>query len=133
MYRHIQSFFEYSDERGGISGIINFGEWRELNIITSSANCIRGGHYHVDTLELFHIIEGKINVSVCRVDKLGSLFGESKEFLVSKGDTFIIDKMVNHVFNIIEDSLWINGLDHPMDEKNPDLVRPVKDNLMIDK
>ena len=47
-------------------------------------------------------------------------------FTIEKGQVFIINPMTYHVFNITEDSKWINILSIKMDEDNPDIFRVKK-------
>ena len=53
MIDFINSYFNHQDEKGSIVGLVNFGQWEELNIIESLKDAVRGGHYHLKTSELF--------------------------------------------------------------------------------
>ena len=46
MIEFIPNYIEYSDKRGSFLGLINFGNWKEINIICSEADTVRGDHYH---------------------------------------------------------------------------------------
>ncbi len=118
----IKSYFEYTDERGSIKGLINFGQWEELNIIKSEKGMIRGNHFHELTKELFIIIDGEINVKVQKVEN-SELKGKISHYKMFPGDTFIVDKNVNHIFEIIKDSRWINALSKKMDNINLDIKK----------
>ena len=122
MIRTIDSYFEHGDPRGRIKGIINTGEWEEINMITSDADVVRGNHYHKYTLELFFIIRGEIKVHTQRV-KDGKLCSKVAENIVREGDIFIVDPMVNHIFYTMTDSAWINVLSKRLDTYEPDMYR----------
>ena len=120
MFRKLDRYFEHSDERGSFEGLVNVGTWKEINLVTSGRDMIRGGHYHESTEELFIILEGKIRVSLESMEE-GSNRGEFLEFFVEGGDVFIIEPKVCHTFHVLTDSKWINVLSRPLLPENPDL------------
>ena len=121
MIKHYSNYFKKEDSRGKIIGLIDQGNWKELNYFSTEPGQVRGNHYHKKTDELFIILKGKLRIQLTRVSVNGELEGESKSFTVKQGDVFVIPKMVYHVFNIIEKSEWINGLSLKMDIKFPDI------------
>lgn len=121
MIKHYSNYFKKEDSRGKIIGLIDQGNWKELNYFSTEPGQVRGNHYHKKTDELFIILKGKLKIQLTRVSVNGELEGESKSFTVKQGDVFVIPKMVYHVFNIIEKSEWINGLSLKMDIKFPDI------------
>ena len=126
MIEFIPNYIEYSDKRGSFLGLINFGNWKEINIICSEADTVRGGHYHENTDELFLILEGKIKITLQKVLDNKVLDNEKKTFDVQEGDVFLIKKNVNHLFETIEYSKWINVLSQKLNIDNPDIHRTVK-------
>ena len=126
MIEFIPNYIEYSDKRGSFLGLINFGNWKEINIICSEADTVRGDHYHENTDELFLILEGKIKITLQKVLVNKVLDNEKKTFDVQEGDVFLIKKNVNHIFETIEYSKWINVLSQKLNIDNPDLHRTVK-------
>ena len=58
MIHHIERYFRHSDPRGSIEGLIQWGTWKEINLIRSEKNCWK--YYHQNTIELFIILEGII-------------------------------------------------------------------------
>ena len=122
MIEFISHYFKHYDERGSITGLVNFGNWKELNIIESESGEIRGNHYHKNTDELFIILDGLINVQVQEVRE-GGLVNKMQEFNVKQGDVFLIKKNINHTFEILETSRWINALSVRTDENSPDINR----------
>ena len=123
MIKFIPNYIEHSDKRGYFHGLINFGNWEEINFICSEAGTIRGNHYHENTDELFIILEGKINIILQRVLGNKDLENNKETFSVKEGDVFLIKKNVNHIFQIIEYSKWINVLSKKIDKEKPDIRR----------
>jgi len=121
MIKYYSNYFKKEDSRGKIIGLIDQGNWKELNYFSTEPSQVRGNHYHKKTDELFIILKGKLKIQLTRVSVNGELEGESKSFTVKQGDVFVIPKMIYHVFNIIEKSEWINGLSLKMDIKFPDI------------
>ena len=126
MIEFIPNYFEYSDDRGSINGLVNFGTWKEINIIYSEAGTVRGNHYHKNTDELFLVIEGKIKITLQKVLDDKELANEKKTFDVQEGDVFLIKKNVNHIFETIDNSKWINVLSQRINKVKPDIHRIVK-------
>ena len=126
MIEFIPNYIEYSDKRGSFLGLINFGNWKEINIICSEADTVRGDHYHKNTDELFLILEGKIKITLQNVLDNKVLDNEKKTFDVQEGDVFLIKKNVNHIFETIEYSKWINVLSQKLNKDKPDIHRIVK-------
>ena len=121
MIEFIPNYIEISDKRGSFLGLINFGNWKEINIICSEADTVRGGHYHENTDELFLILEGKIKITLQKVLVNKVLDNEKKTFDVQEGDVFLIKKNVNHIFETIEYSKWINVLSQKINKDKPDI------------
>jgi dTDP-4-dehydrorhamnose 3,5-epimerase-like enzyme len=126
MLRFVNRYFEHTDERGSIQGLINRGNWQELNLITSEAGVVRGNHYHKNTQELFIILEGDIEVRTQAVSE-GNLVGDKSVYQVKVGDVFWVDPMTNHIFVPQTCSKWLNALSKPVDKDHPDFYRIVID------
>jgi dTDP-4-dehydrorhamnose 3,5-epimerase-like enzyme len=122
MLHFVTRYFVHSDERGSIEGLINKGNWQELNLITSDAGIVRGNHYHKKTQELFIILEGDIEVQTQAVDE-GKLVGNLSIHKVKAGDVFLVEPMTNHIFTPHKPSKWINALSEPVDNEHPDFFR----------
>jgi len=118
MIDFINSYFNHQDEKGSIVGLVNFGQWEELNIIESLKDAVRGGHYHLKTSELFIILEGRIEVCLENINQ-----SKTKIVEVKKGDVFLIKPRIIHTFTILENSRWINCLSKKIDSKNKDFYR----------
>lgn len=116
MYKIIENYFSFKDERGEIKGLINFENWQEVNCITSYKGTVRGGHYHKKTREAIIVLSGKIKVDIRKNS-------ESECFVIEKGDVILIEPMSVHTFEMLEDSSWINLLTIKNDEKSPDIYK----------
>ena len=125
MIKFLKNYFSINDDRGSIKGLVNRGNWRELNIFETTANQKRGEHYHKLTDELFIILKGKIKIQLSRISEEGKLVGEKEYYIVSKGDVFIIPKLTFHAFEILEDTKWINGLSVKFDDLKPDIYKVI--------
>lgn len=102
------------DSRGTFTGIINTGVWEEINIITTEAECVRGGHYHKSTVELFYILSGEIEVEV------SNDFCATETHLVRAGSIFLVEPYEVHTFRCLTACTWINVLSKKMDESSMD-------------
>src|ERR1035437_1084701 len=122
MIQPLPRYFTFSDGRGVIEGVVNFGHWKEINLITSEAGMQRGNHYHKNTVELFLIIEGRIRVIAQQVES-GHFIGERDDRVFLAGDAFLVEPYTNHTFEVIERSRWINVLSEPVDQRCPDIYR----------
>lgn len=121
MITFLENYSLKSDSRGFMKGLINQGSWKELNLFFTKASQIRGNHYHKKTDEFFIILRGKIEIEFCKVNLNGESKNPPKKVIVQSGDVFIIWKKTRHIFHILEDTEWINGLSKIMDKKNPDI------------
>lgn len=116
MYKLIKNYFEFKDNRGVIKGLIDFGNWQEINYIQTNAGVTRGGHYHKKTEEIFIILEGTIEAEFKQDDKF-------EKVTLQKGDVMLIEPLVVHTFHIKTDAVWINALSIKNDSKNPDIYK----------
>ena len=116
MYKLIQPFHEYLDERGKILGITNNNIWEESNFIFSRKGTIRGRHYHKETLELIFLIEGEIKIRLIDLNKQ-----TKKSVFLKENQILLIQKFVYHEFEIIKKSRWINLVTKKFDKEKPDI------------
>lgn len=124
MIQIIKRYFTDRDERGKFEGLINFGNWKEFNIVETNANVIRGNHYHKKTKEVFIILEGLVKVTVQNIVK-NKLTGDTEEKVLKSGDVILIEPFINHIFYTLEKSKWINILSHSIQKDSPDIYRSI--------
>lgn len=110
-YRH------FDDSRGRMLGVINDGQWEEINYIETAASCTRGGHYHRNTRELFLLISGTIKVRIRALDRQ-----DFQEFTLSGGSIFVVEPGEAHWFEALTACSWINALSKRFDQAAPDIV-----------
>ncbi len=103
MYKIMHPDFIHEDERGSLAQLVHDG-WRQVNVIFSKGNTVRGGHYHKKNREAFYIISGSCEVTL-------SLDGEQQNKTFSSGDFFAIETNTVHSFKYLEDTLLISLYD----------------------
>ena len=127
MIKNIKNYISINDKRGKMIGLINEGNWQELNFFETEPNQIRGGHFHKYTDELFIILKGKIKIQSSKVGQNNQIIGKKNNHIVTKGDVFIIPKLTYHTFEILERSEWINALSLRLNNDDPDIHKIDKD------
>ena len=116
MYKLIENYFSFKDDRGEIRGLVNFGNWQEVNYVKSYKDTVRGNHYHKKTKEVIIILDGKINVELKSGDNVEAL-------TLKKGDVILIEPMTIHTFTMLEDSSWINLMNVKNEKDAPDIYK----------
>ena len=116
--RMLEPYRESADGRGRFRGIINTGQWEEINYLETSRGQVRGGHYHEQTLELFFIIDGEIDVH------LSDARGGDRIVSVTRDDIFVIEPGEVHTFHCKTDCRWINALSRRMNGPDADIKEP---------
>ena len=128
MIQIIKRYFTDRDERGKFEGLINFGNWREFNLVETNANVTRGNHYHKKAKEIFIILKGVVKVTAQNIVK-NKLTGDTEEKILKKGDVILIEPYVNHTFYTLDKAKWINVLSQIIQKDSPDIHR-IKENLI---
>lgn len=123
MIERITPYFSAEDNRGSITGLVNFGHWGEFNVIQTKKGVVRGNHYHKETIELFYIIKGELEFTTQKV-KDNKPIGEKVTEIFKESDIFKINPGTIHVVKTLSDCEWINILSKPIDPKAPDFHVP---------
>jgi dTDP-4-dehydrorhamnose 3,5-epimerase-like enzyme len=123
MIRFVQPYMDRSDSRGSMRGLLDFGRWEEANMFFSEANMVRGNHYHRATTEAFIMLEGRVEITLQRVEESEPV-GEIRKVTAQAGDVFLIEPGTCHRFEILEPTKWINLLDRKLDPDAPDIAQP---------
>lgn len=110
----IKPDFEFSDDRGSLKQLVHNG-WKQVNYITSVGKAFRGNHYHKENREAFYVIKGRFRLIVSTID--GSI---KEEYEMKSGDFFIIDPMVVHSFDYLEDTDLISFYDKGVENEKGD-------------
>jgi dTDP-4-dehydrorhamnose 3,5-epimerase-like enzyme len=124
MIRFLEPYMSFEDHRGTITGLVNSGEWREINVISTKAGVVRGGHYHKRTEELFIILGGEIEVICEEVSRENHLLCRKESFVARAGDIFIVEPFACHTFTTLTDSRWMNALTCLHNPDEPDMYKP---------
>jgi dTDP-4-dehydrorhamnose 3,5-epimerase-like enzyme len=114
----LSSYCTFSDERGQFQGIINQGNWQEVNIVHSNTATIRGGHFHRHTTEVIFLLSGKADVDLAPCDHLN----EKTRITLLAGEGVRIAPLTVHTFHYLEDSTHLQLLDLRFDPTQQDLV-----------
>lgn len=104
--------FEFEDERGSLTQLVRTG-YTQVNVITSVADSLRGGHYHEKNEEAFYIITGKLKLEVAGLEEgVGQ-----EEYVFSAGDMFQIPRGIVHSFYFAQPttlvSMYSGGVEQP--------------------
>ena len=113
----IESYFTFKDDRGLIKGIVNEGNWQEINYVSSKKGTERANHYHKNLKELFIIIKGEIRITYFNLETKNNI----KSKIVKQGDVFLFEKNIFHRFEVLKDSVWLNVLSKKINPKKPDI------------
>jgi dTDP-4-dehydrorhamnose 3,5-epimerase-like enzyme len=107
--------FRIDDERGSITQITS-GLWKQLNIVKSRKGSLRGGHYHKEAKELFHVERGRVEVIFIDThDKKN----DRRSF--TEGATFIVFPYEQHYMKYLEDTTLIALYSEEYNPSNPDM------------
>ncbi|MFA6888329.1 MAG: cupin domain-containing protein [Candidatus Woesearchaeota archaeon] len=117
--RILESYKQFSDNRGAFFGIVNSGKWEEINYVETEAGQVRGGHYHKETKELFYIIEGEIEIKIANIDEKNI-----KKYTVSRGMILVVEPFEVHTFICKTKCKWINVLSKRIDDQFHDIHLP---------
>ena len=106
--------FVFENECGSLKQLVHDG-WKQINVITSVKDSVRGGHYHKYNKEGFYIVSGSFKLTVWK-DEL------KEEYEIKPGDFFCIFPFVFHTFEYHEDtvlvSMYSNGVELSETEKD---------------
>jgi len=106
----------HEDKRGTIHILNGLLKEKEINFLEIKKGHARGGCYHANK-EYFSVIKGKIK------QRIGPMGGPYSEKILFEGDSGIINPLVSHSFEAIEDSIvseWgITTQEKEEDKKDP--------------
>lgn len=119
----VKRYMDRSDERGRMVGLVNSGDWREVNYVETRAGRTRGGHYHRETHELVFVLSGEIEVELRSVHDASDVATVS----LKSGEGLRVDPFVLHTMRYTRDTVHVSLLDRPFDPDQPDLHLPETD------
>ena len=99
MIQRLKTDFEFSDDRGTLIQLCR-GGYSQINVVTTRAGVVRGGHYHKLNTEIFYMISGKCHVTTRKDGKVESEIFET-------GDFFRIEPFTIHDFEYLENTVMV--------------------------
>ena len=115
--KKLSSYAYRSDERGSFLGLVNEGNWREVNYVRTRAGAVRGKQFSKETHEVVFLLKGEVEVELQDVhDPI-----QRATFRLREGEGVEIRPYTYHVIRYLTDCQQITLLDKPFDETNPDL------------
>ncbi len=92
--------FIFENEAGSLKQLVHEG-WKQINVITSVANAVRGNHYHKFNQEGFYVVKGSFKLEL-RKDTVHEIY------TFRTGDMFFIAPYVFHTFEYLEDTILVS-------------------------
>ena len=89
---------------------------KQVNILFSYANTIRGNHFHKETEEYFYIIKGRVSVSLTDINS-----NEKQVFIIETGECFHVYPYQMHVLSFIEDTHIMSFYSKEFDPNDTDI------------
>lgn len=107
--------FVFENDAGCLRQLVHDG-WKQVNVVTSVKDSVRGGHCHKYNRECFYIIEGSFKLTVWKDDV-------KEVYEIKKGDMFLIPEYVYHTFEYHEDTVLVGMYDKgvELDENTKDI------------
>jgi quercetin dioxygenase-like cupin family protein len=102
--KFIKPDFIHSDNRGSLVQLCSKGKWNQVNFIKSEQGSKRGNHYHEINRELFYVIKGRFNLTL-------EIDNDKFTYDIIAEDMFIIEPLVRHSFEYIEETMLITMYD----------------------
>lgn len=97
--------FEFIDSRGSLVQLIREG-YKQVNVIHSKANVIRGQHFHKLNSELFYVVSGEFVLTVNEVGRQ-----TSEVYTMNAGKLFLIPPNIVHSFKFTVDTCLVSMYD----------------------
>ncbi len=116
MVEKINEYAKFKDDRGCFRGIMNTGQWQEVNHVFTNKGAVRGKHFHKHLNEVVFLLKGEMEVELVNV-----LDGKKSACIVKQGEGVIIKPYQHHTMRYLTDCEQLSFLDKPFDQENPDL------------
>ena len=115
--KKLSYYMQRNDKRGSFHGLINEGNWKEVNLATTYAGETRGGHFHKKTREIIFLMRGEAEVELKDVRNPE----KEEKFILQPGEGVEIEPYVLHTLKYLQDSEQIALLTHRFEPSEPDL------------
>ena len=110
MLEILKTDFDFIDNRGRLTQLVH-GGFQQINVLTSNANTVRGGHYHKVSTEAFYVVSGEVLVKV----KDGKT---SKEYTFREGDFFRITPYTVHSMEFDQKCVMVQMYSVPVEAED---------------
>ncbi|MEY4934846.1 MAG: hypothetical protein RIS64_1205 [Bacteroidota bacterium] len=110
-------YTQFKDVRGGFIGLMNEGNWKEINLVETKKGQSRGNHYHKNMDEAIFILSGQATVWLQNV----AIPTEKTVLILNAMEGILIKPYMLHEFHYTEDTQHIAFLNQVFDNQNPDL------------
>ena len=97
---YLKPDFVFENDAGSLKQLVHDG-WKQVNVITSRAGSVRGGHYHKYNREGFYVVKGRFFLTVWEKEAC-------EEYEMKEGDMFLIPPYVFHTFEYREETLLVS-------------------------
>lgn len=107
--------FSHQDDRGSLFQLVHEG-YEQVNVLSTRAGVLRGGHYHRRAVECFFVVSGAVEVT--------AWLGDRKEQVrYEKNDFFQINPPAVHSLFFPEDCVLVAMYDKAVE--NPDGTKDI--------
>src|SRR5689334_9565402 len=98
--KKVSCYAHFSDARGEFFGLINHGEWQEINYVVTRAGEIRGNHFHKDTREMVFLLKGEVEVQLKDINDPA----QNITFTLKQGEGVEVQPYVLHTMRYLTDT-----------------------------
>lgn len=109
--KFIKPDFVHKDSRGSLTQLVSGGKWSQVNYIESKPESIRGNHYHQLNRELFYVVKGRFSLIL-------EAENTKLTYDMIADDLFIIEPLVRHSFEYLEETALITMYDKGVELEN---------------
>lgn len=94
----------YKDKRGFILDIFVNSPKDHCTLVSFKKNSVRGNHFHKKSTQYSFILEGKLTMITCKVDRNGKFLGKKFKKIVKKNSLITHRPFVSHAFKAKKNS-----------------------------
>lgn len=103
MIKIMEPDFKFQNDTGLLVQLVHDG-WKQINILYSDINSVRGGHYHKICHEVFYVVKGKLKLVLEMNENI-------EEYIFAESDMFMISPYQKHTFTFMEDTIMVSMYD----------------------
>jgi len=110
LFERLEADFRHSDGRGALVQLVHAG-YAQVNVLTTRAGVIRGGHYHKKSTEAFFVVSGRVTIEFKKAQ-------DSQEETFTTGEFFRIFPFVSHTLRFEEDTVLVGMYDLAIEQND---------------